>query len=125
MSRLLALPAVVVAAVLVVGCAAMPEPEPAPHAEPSSASGPASVRVRVELGHCFVEPVSFDGEMWNVAFEDQFGWGGVPPRHWRGTGVIERVDDDEARFRDDGGATVVFRPLDDPSVRRVERAPCD
>ena len=38
---------------------------------------------------------------------------------------MTRTGDDRARFEDDGGSTVGFRPVDDPSVRPVERAGCD
>jgi len=76
------------------------------------------------MNHCFVEPVSFDGEQWNLPFEEQFGWGGLEPKHWRGTGVMVRIDKDQARFEDDGGSTVLFRPVDDPLVRPVEDALC-
>ncbi|MEJ7795382.1 MAG: hypothetical protein WKF50_07510 [Nocardioides sp.] len=91
-----------------------------------SGSEPASVteRLTIELGHCFVEPVAFDGEQWNVAFDQQFGWGGLAPRNWQGTGVMTRVADDEARFDDGGGATVRFLAIDDPAVTPVEEAIC-
>ncbi|WP_127479226.1 hypothetical protein [Nocardioides pantholopis] len=85
---------------------------------------PASARVEVAVGHCFVLPVEFDGEQWNVPFEDQFGWGGLQPAGWQGTGVMVRVGEREARFVDRGGATVEFRPVTDPTVRRVEEAWC-
>ena len=37
---------------------------------------------------------------------------------------MRRVGEDRARFRDDGGSTVVFHPADDPSVRAVENRMC-
>lgn len=77
------------------------------------------------MNHCFVEPLSFDGEQWNVPFDRQFGWGGLEPKHWRGAGVMTRLGEDQARFKDDGGSTVVFRPVDDPLVQSVEDALCD
>ena len=74
---------------------------------------------------CFVEPVWFDGQQWNVPFEAQFGSGGMQPDRWQGAGVMVRTAASEARFEDDGGAIVVFRPVNDPSVRPVETAGCD
>ncbi len=79
----------------------------------------------MEVNHCFVEPVSLDGEQWNVPFKKQFGWGGMQPKHWQGSGVMVRAGENEARFEDDGGATIVFRPVGDVSVRPVEKALCD
>jgi len=92
-----------------------------------SGSDPTSAteRLTIELGHCFVEPVDFDGEQWNVPFNRQFGWGGLEPKNWKGTGVMTRVGDDEARFDDDGGATVRFLAIDDLAVTPVEEAICD
>lgn len=92
-------------------------------ATPSSA-GPPVERLDVALGHCFVEPVSFDGERWNVPFERQFGWGGLAPRGWQGSGVMTRIGATRARFEDDGGSVVVFRPVDHVSVTPVEDALC-
>lgn len=91
-------------------------------AEPTTAP---SVRLEIELGHCFVEPVAFDGDQWNVPFDDQFGGGGLEPDNWQGTGVMTRVAEDEARFDDDGGASVTFLLVEDPAVTPVEGALCD
>jgi hypothetical protein len=84
-----------------------------------------SAWVAIQMNHCFVEPVSFDGEQWNVPFQRQFGWGGLQPKRWQGVGTMQRVNEDMARFQDEGGAVVVFRPVDHPTVRRVEKALCD
>lgn len=111
----------VLACAVTLGCSGPDEDE-----EPSGSRGTESSaeRLTVEMGHCFVEPVSFDGEEWNVPFKKQFGWGGMEPKNWSGTGEMVRVAEDEAHFKDDGGAVVVFRPTDDPSVSRVENALC-
>lgn len=92
--------------------------------EVSPDATPTSARVKVEMGHCFVEPVAFDGEQWNVPLDKQFGSGGLQPANWRGVGVMTRIGRDHARFKDDGGAVVVFLPVDDPAVRGVEDALC-
>ena len=49
----------------------------------------------------------------------------MQPRHWVTAVVMVRAGEDEARFEDDGRATMVFRPVDDRSVRAVENASCD
>ena len=121
----LALSAVVALVVLATGCTDTTD-SPTPRGrEAGTVAVPATARVEVEMGHCFVEPVSFDGESWNVPFDKQFGGGGLEPKHWRGRGMMTRVNEDLARFEDEGGSTVVFRPVDDPSVRPVEKALCD
>ncbi|KRB73183.1 hypothetical protein ASE01_20700 [Nocardioides sp. Root190] len=76
------------------------------------------------MNHCFVETLTFDGERWNVPFRAQFGNGGSMPTGWEGRGMIERVSEAEAMYRDNGGTTLVFRLADDPSVREVDSAVC-
>jgi hypothetical protein len=76
------------------------------------------------MNHRSVEAASFDGEQWNVPFKNQFGWEACSPPTGRAPGHGARREP-EARFKDDGGATVVFRPVGDPSVRPVEDALCD
>lgn len=82
----------------------------------SSVPASATAAINVSMNHCFVEPISFDGQLWNVPFDDQFGWGGLEPKNWRGSGVITRISEHRARYDDDGGATVLFLPVDHPSV---------
>ncbi len=120
----LALPVAVSLTLLATACAAATD-SPAPAVKVTvSSTGPTTARVSVEVNHCFVEPVAFDGQVWNVPFDRQFGWGGLQPENWKGHGVMTRVSEDRARFEDDGGSTVAFRPADDPSVRPVEKALC-
>jgi hypothetical protein len=124
MTRPVPLPALLALVVLTTGCGVTAD-SAAPEAIATTASPEArTVRVEVEMGHCFVEPVLFDGRRWNVPFDKQFGWGGLEPRNWVGTGVMKRVSQDRARFDDDGGSTVVFLPVNDPAVRPVEKALC-
>jgi hypothetical protein len=127
MKRLPALPAVAALVALATGCTATTGSEqPSPRGqEAAGATEPGSARLKVEMNHCFVEPVTFDGRQWNVPFKKQFGWGGMEPKHWQGAGVMVRVAENTARFNDDGGAAVVFKPVDDPAVRPVEKAVCD
>ncbi len=121
----LTLPVAVSLAVLATACAATTDSATPAGKDTVSSTGPTTARVGVEMNHCFVEPVLFDGQEWNVPFDRQFGWGGLEPKNWRGTGVMMRVSEDRARFEDDGGSTVAFRPADDPSVQPVEKTLCD
>lgn len=59
-----------------------------------------------------------------MPFARQFGWGGLELDGWRGTGLITRVAPDRARFEDDGGPTVVVRPVGHRTVRPVAWASC-
>lgn len=81
--------------------------------------------VKLDGGHCWVEPMLFDGERWGIPFEKQFGWGRGEPANWQGTGVMERLSEDRVRYSDDGGAVLTFLPADAPSVRRVDGQLCD
>lgn len=114
------LPGVTAVVVLAAGCASTSTLE-RPATPPAVST---TERIDVTLDHCFVEPVSFDGEDWNVPFDRQFGWGGLEPADWRGSGMMHRVAADRARFEDDGGSTVIFRQVDDPAVSPVEDAVC-
>lgn len=126
MKSLLALPAVVTLVALATGCTATTGGNPQSRGqEASSATEPVSARLKVQINHCFVVPVSFDGKQWNVPFKKQFGWGGPQPKNWQGAGVMVRVAENTARFTDDGGSAVVFKPVNDPAVRPVEKAICD
>lgn len=110
--------------VVLLACSA-DESRPGPAAlfeAPVAASPPTTILVRTN--HCFVEPVRFDGELWNVPFSEQFGWGGQMPEEWKGAGTIERVDEAESKYVDDGGAVLTFKPIDDASVVAVETAYC-
>jgi hypothetical protein len=52
--------------------------------EPGSATGVAPVRrpVTLEIGHCWIEPITFEGAQWAVAKGQQHGWGdGELPGH--------------------------------------------
>ena len=40
-----------------------------------------------------MEPVHFDGEVWNLPYDEQFGWGGDDvPSQWRGEGIMIESD---------------------------------
>ena len=88
------------------------------------AAGPT--RMTLDVGHCWVEPVKYDGERWGLAFREQFGWGGPQyyPENWTGTGILQRVAEDQVQYTDDGGAELMLLPADAPSVARVEDVLC-
>lgn len=46
----------------------------------------------LDVGHCWVEPVKYDGERWGLSFREQFGWGGPQyyPENWTGTGIVQQ-----------------------------------
>ena len=71
----------------------------------------------LDVGHCWIEPVTFDGARWALPRTEQFGLGDRLPAHWEGTGEMERLSENRARYVDDGGAVLVFYPADAPAVR--------
>lgn len=101
----------------------------APPSAESSGAGASELepsRVRLDVGHCYVEPVTFAGERWGLRFSEQFGWGGPQeyPENWKGAGVLTRVAEDRVRYTDDGGAELTLLPADSPAVARAEAVPC-
>jgi hypothetical protein len=97
---------------------------PAPSATTSPAPEPVTALVKVEVGHCWVEDVVFDGQAWGLTRDDQFGRGGSMPLPWAGTGVMVRLSVDQARYTDDDGAVLNFLPVDDPRVFRKQGLGC-
>ena len=76
----------------------------------------------LEVGHCWIEPVSFDGRMWDVVEEDQFGWGGGQPDDFRGTGQAWRAGD-VVTYVDGSGEWLTLVPAGDPWA--LDRGFCD
>jgi hypothetical protein len=76
----------------------------------------------LEVGHCWIEPVSFDGAMWDVVEEDQFGWGGAQPDDFRGTGEAWRAGD-VVTYVDASGVWLTLVPAEDPWA--LDRGGCD
>ena len=85
-----------------------------------------TARVAIRVGHCHVEYVHFDGQTWGLTDAQQFGGGGgAVPKQWpSGRGLMERLSPDRARYTDDAGTVLVFRPVDDPAVLRIEGKLC-
>ena len=83
-------------------------------------------RVRLEVGHCYVEPAPFAEGRWGLRFSEQFGRGGPQyyPEDWMGAGVLTRVAEDRVLYTDDGGAELTLLPADSPAVARAEEVPC-
>ena len=76
----------------------------------------------LEVGHCWIAPVEFEGEVWDVMAEDQFGWGGGAPRGFASTGEAWRAGD-VVSYRDDSGTLLTLVPADGPWISR--RGLCD
>lgn len=102
------------------GCASEASPSgssDATVAEHAAAQAPAVAEVTLEVGHCWVEPVEFDGQTWRLRWTRQFGWGGGLPEPWQGTGVMTRLAEDRAGYVDNAGAELTFLPADDPAAQ--------
>ncbi|MDQ4052863.1 MAG: hypothetical protein M3237_09195 [Actinomycetota bacterium] len=76
----------------------------------------------LDVGHCWIEPVSFDGRMWDVVEEEQFGWGGQQPTDFRGTGEAWRAGD-IVTYVDASGHWLTLVPAGDPWA--LDRGFCD
>lgn len=81
-------------------------------------SGPLTL----DVGHCWIEPVSFDGRIWDVVEEDQFGEGGGHPATFVSTGTAW-VAGDLVFYEDDSGKSLILVPEGDPWT--IERKGCD
>jgi hypothetical protein len=101
---LIALPALI----LLAACGSSTSATRASDAATSSTS--AASETSVELWHCGVRPVEFDGERWS-ADPPPFDATNAP-EGFSGRGRIVRVDQDSAQFTDSGtGARIEFKPL--------------
>ena len=69
---------------------------------------PGARRVTPKLGHCWIEPIPFDGASWDLPLAKQFGTGGLQPLSWIGTGTIVRIGPTTARYVDDGGRVLTL-----------------
>jgi hypothetical protein len=78
----------------------------------------------LEVGHCWVEPLDYDGEVWAVLTEDQFGWGGGWSDGFRSVGTLVR----EGRsmiYTDAGGLRLVMWPSSGPRTELPGGGICD
>ena len=76
----------------------------------------------LEVGHCWIEPASLGGEMWDVVEEDQFGWGGQQPPDFAGTGEAWRAGN-VVTYVDESGHWLTLVPTGDPWA--LDRGLCD
>jgi len=92
---------------------------------PASSVLPASIvtpGVKLDVGHCWIEPVDIDGTTWDVAAEDQFGWGGGQPKGFEGEGYAW-PGGDVMLYVDKSGATLTLVHAD--SRWALKRNLCD
>jgi hypothetical protein len=84
-----------------------------------------SGRIELPVGHCWIDPVRFDGTEWAVVPQDQFGWGGGrPDSSWDGKGIITRLSESRTRYVDRGGHVLRLVPADDPEAAAVFKHGC-
>lgn len=79
---------------------------------------------RLDVGHCQVEPFSYDGRTWLPPYADQFGALAAQPERFTGLGTAQ-VDGDELVFTDVRGAVVRMLPADDPDAVIPADSLCD
>ncbi len=75
------------------------------------ASGTAEL-VHLNVGHCWVDPLTHGGREWAVESDKQFGWGGQMPERWTAYGTVAR-EGDTLRYVDAGGAELELLGADD------------
>ena len=121
--------AVALALLAATGCSShdadAPEPARADASTASTAAEQTSAAASMPLGHCWIDPVRFDGSLWAVAPRDQFGSGGGMPSNWIGEGTLTRVSSDESEYEDEGGTTLRLVPADRPAAAAVFEQGCD
>lgn len=81
-------------------------------------------RVTLDVGHCWIEYLRYDGRLWGLPFSKQFGWGGTLPEGWVGTGTVRLVAPELLRYHDDGGAVLDLAPAKGRSVAEDEGGHC-
>lgn len=82
---------------------------------------PSTIRVELEVGHCWIEPVKVAGDTWDVTREDQFGSGGRMPERFARAGRLAPAGD-VAIYVDDSGRHLTLVPAGDRWV--LERRGC-
>lgn len=64
----------------------------------------AANRVDLNIGHCWIEPVEFQGTTFGVVPGDQFGGAGRTSELYTGSGTVEAVAGSGLIYRDDSGS---------------------
>lgn len=101
---------------------------PLPSSSPLKGPPPmprASKAATLSVEHCWIDPVRFDGHLWAVAPDDQFGAGGGTPANWEDRGLITRVGDSRSRYEDKGGAVLRLVLAPEPEAAQVFEQGCD
>lgn len=91
---------------------------PESHGPSEASPSPAARPVDVDLWHCGVRPVDFDGRPWLATTEID---GTTAPLDFGGSGTMRLVRRDQAVYTDDpSGAVIEFAPL----TGEYEPPPC-
>lgn len=77
--------------------------------------GPPVPVVTLTYGHCWTNPITFQGQSWEVRRQDDFGSGGSVPDGFTGYGALTR-DGDRLRYVDVEGKVLVLLPTGSPGV---------
>jgi hypothetical protein len=85
-------------------------------ADSSPTVGDVSGPLSLEVGHCWIEPVTFEGRTWDVVEEDQFGWGGGQTKDFAAIGTA-RMTGDVVTYVDDSGTWLTLVPEGHPWTR--------
>ena len=120
-------------ALLILGACGDEQDPPSTGADPSAAApelapdptSAASRRLVLSVGHCWIEPVRFDGADWAVVAADQTGWGGGMPDGWQGHGTLTRLSVGRSQYEDDGGPVLNLVLADQPDAAQVFKQGCD
>ncbi len=73
-------------------------------------SEPRADRVRISLSHCGIEPIRYDGQLWEVPDGEEPFDDTNAPDSVALTGTIQRISADELRYVDDSGISLRFGP---------------
>lgn len=80
--------------------------------------------IQLNVGHCWIGPVEFEGKTWVVRKSEQFGWGGHVPEAWVGEGSITRLDEARSVYKDDSGIELGLVLEDSPAAVWLKKALC-
>jgi hypothetical protein len=120
--RLSSLALIVLGGLVVAGCT---DAASGPHVAGPSAMASGDSVLAIEPGHCWIEPLTVDGQVWAVDKEDQFGWGGGTPKSWVGKGRVLRLNGEHLIYVDNGGTRLDLWPVHDKRARNSTGRWCD
>ena len=93
--------------------------------EACTAEDRTAAAIAMPLGHCWIDPVRFDGAEWAVVPADQFGSGGGMPKKWAGVGTLTRRSETRTSYQDAGGTALRLVPADRPAAAATFEQGCD